>query len=239
MIDSTQFDAGLLDAVRDLRQQGRSPKEISRALRARPSVVAEAVRMLARAADEGSPASEPEVRCWVNADWHNELIVDRHRGWPRGDGVARGCNGLATVLVARERRHGKFSACSFLVDTHCLGVKETIGPRVMDERGLDDFRDLLFADYELPPLVAPVDLAQHLVLGAVEHARGLGFRPARDFARCAGHLGDWHGESAIRFGRLGKPMYVAGPFDDVRHVMRTLERTAGRGNYDFVVGLAS
>ena len=238
MIDSDWFGAELLDAVCDLRQKGASPKEISRALGARPSVVAEAVRMLARAAAEGSSAPEPEVRCWVNTDWHNQLIVDGHPEWPRGDGVARGCEGLATVLVARERRHANFSACCFLVDTHCLGVKETIGPRAIDESGLADFRKLLFADYALPPLVAPVDLAQHLVFGAVEYARGLGFRSARDFARCAGHLGDWRGESAIRFGRLGKPMYVAGPYDDVRHVMRTLDRNAGRGNYDFVVGLA-
>jgi hypothetical protein len=33
-------------------------------------------------------------------------------------------------------------------------------------------------------------------------------------------------------------MYVAGPYDDVRLVMRTLERNVGRGNYDFLVGMA-
>jgi len=239
MIDSAVLDNKLLDAVRDLRREGRSPKEIARALGGRPCVVAEAVRMLAREAAESSPAPKPEVaRCWVNTDWHNEVIVEGHAEWPRGDGVARGCDGLVTVLVARERRQGKFSVCSFLVDTHCLGVKETLGPRVMDESGLADFKELIFSDYALPPLAAPMDLAQHLVFGAVQYALELGFRPAKDFARCAGHLGVWRGESAIRFGRLGKPMYVAGPYDDVRLVMRTLERNVGRGNYDFLVGMA-
>ena len=85
--------------------------------------------------------------------------------------------------------------------------------------------------------VAPLDLAQQLLFGAVDYARGLGSEPAKDFARCAGHLGEWHGEFAIRFGRRGKPMYVAGPYDDVQRVLGTLERSVGRGNYDFVAGL--
>ncbi|MDQ6617868.1 MAG: helix-turn-helix domain-containing protein [Actinomycetota bacterium] len=239
MIDPAVLDTKLLDAVRDLRQKGRSPKQIARALGARPWVVAAAVRMLAQTAADSSPAPKPELSsCWVNTDWHNQLIVDGHPEWPRGDGIARGCEGLATVLVACERRPGKFSVCSFLVDTQCLGVKETIGPRVMDESELARFKKLIFSDYALSPLAAPIDLAQHLVFGAVDYARGLGFRPAKDFARCTGHLGAWRGESAIRFGRLGKPMYVAGPYDDVRHVMRTLERNVGPDNYDFLVRVA-
>ena len=238
MIEAAVLDTNLLESVRGLRREGRSPKEIARALGARPALVAEAVRLLAREAAVSSPAPEPEVACWVNTEWNNQLTVDGHPEWPRGDGVARGCDGLATVVVARERRHDRVSVCSFLVDTHCLGVKETIGPRVMDKSELERFKKLVFSDYTLPPCSAPIDLAQHLVLGAVDYARELGFKPAKDFARCAGHLGVWRGECAIRFGRRGKPMYVAGPYDDVRHVMGTLERTVGSGNYDFVVGLA-
>ena len=239
MNDVAVLGTDLLEAVRDLRREGRSPKEISRALRARPSAVAEAVRLLAREAAPSSPPTGPEVvGCWVNADWHNELIVDGHPEWPRGDGVARGCDGLATVVVARRGRRDKVSVCTFLVDTHCLGVKETIGPRAMAEGELGRFREDVFGAYALPPLAVPIDLARQLVFGAVEYARGLGFEPAKDFAHCAGHLGAWHGECAIRFGRMGKPMYVAGPYDDARRVVQTLERSVGRGNYDFVIGLA-
>ena len=239
MIDGAVLDTNLLEAVRDMRREGRSPKEISRALGARPSAVAEAVRLLAREAAATSPPPEPEVvGCWVNTDWHNELMVDGHPEWPRGDRVARGCDGLATVVVARNGRRGKVSVCTFLVGTHCLGVKETIGPRVMAEEELGRFREHVFGAYALPPLAAPIDLARQLVFGAVEYARGLGFEPAKDFARCAGHLGAWDGECAIRFGRLGKPMYVAGPYDDAQRVVRALERSVGSGNYNFVIGLA-
>ncbi len=239
MIDGAVLSTDLLEAVRDLRREGRSPKEISRALRARPSAVGEAVRLLAREAAQSSPPPEPEVAgCWVNTDWHNALMVDGHPEWPRGDGASRGCDGLATVMVARRVRRDKISVCTFLVDTHCLGVKETIGPRVVAEEKLGRFREQAYGGYALLPMAAPIDLAQQLVFGAVDYARGLGFEPAKDFARCAGHLGAWNGECAIRFGRRGKPMYVAGPYDDPERVVRTLERSVGRGNYDFVIGLA-
>src|ERR1700730_2718027 len=101
MIDASVLDTNLLETVRDLRREGRSPKEISRALGARPSVVAEALRMVAREAAACSPAPEPQVAgCWVNTEWNNKLMVDGHPEWPRGDGAPRGCDGLATVLVA-------------------------------------------------------------------------------------------------------------------------------------------
>jgi hypothetical protein len=144
---------------------------------------------------------------------------------------------LATVVVAREHRGTRVSACCYLVDTHCLGVKETIGPRVMARGELTLFNRAVFGAYDSSPLAVPVELAQHLVLGAVEYARGLGFEPAPDFPDCAGHLGNWSGPSAIAFGRHGRPMYVAGPYEDPHRVIRTLERSVGKGNFEFLIGL--
>ncbi len=86
--------------------------------------------------------------------------------------------------------------------------------------------------------VPPLDLAQHLVLGAVEYARQLGFQPHRDFTAAAGHLGDWIGPSAITFGRDGMPFYMQGPYDSPYHVIQTLNRTVGRDNYHYVVSAA-
>lgn len=36
----------------------------------------------------------------------------------------------------------------------------------------------------------------------------------------------------ISFGKDGKPLYVFGPYDDYRSVIRTLKRTVGRGNFE-------
>jgi hypothetical protein len=34
----------------------------------------------------------------------------------------------------------------------------------------------------------------------------------------------------------GQALYISGPYDDVRHVTKTLDRTIGSGNYHFIVG---
>jgi hypothetical protein len=124
--------------------------------------------------------------------------------------------------------------CGWLVDVYCLGVKDVVGPRVMDERRAADFRGSFFAAYQARPIEAPLGLAQHLVFGAVEYARGLGFEPAPGFAATTDQLGSWAGPSAIRFGD-GKPLFVEGPHDDADAVLQTLERSVGRGNFTFLV----
>jgi hypothetical protein len=59
------------------------------------------------------------------------------------------------------------------------------------------------------PGEAPVDLAQHLVWGAVAYARG--------------------------FSCGGKPEYVQGPYDDADRILRTLDANVGRDNFHFTV----
>jgi len=127
--------------------------------------------------------------------------------------------------------------CGYLVDTYCLGVKDALPPRRMSERRLPEFVDWYFDAFEDGPVAAPIELARHLVWGAVEYARGLGFEPHPDLRRAAGHLGRLTGPCAIGFGRDGKPFYVQGPYDDTDRILRTLDRTVGRDNYHFLVGV--
>lgn len=230
-------DDDLARRIAALRQEGHSPKEIARALRVRPAVVAAQVRTIA--ADRSPVEAEPAVvGCWVSPHWNAGLAVEGHPEWlPADEETTTGGQGLVSVIVARRRRYDKVSACGYLVDVYCLGVKEVLGPRVLAERDLAAFVEQFFQAYDSPPLVAPVDLARHLVLGAVEYARGLGFEPAADFGRAADHLGPALTDpSAIRFGRDGKPFFVQGPNDDAASIMRTLERSVGEGKFEFMVG---
>jgi hypothetical protein len=120
----------------------------------------------------------------------------------------------------------------YLVDVYCLGVKNAVPPRVMPTRDLGRFRASAFGGYKVrEPVAAPLALVQHLVFGAVDYARALGFEPHADLAPAAGHLGDWVGPSAIGFGHDGMPLYVQGPYDDPNKVLRTLDRTVGRDGY--------
>jgi hypothetical protein len=134
-------------------------------------------------------------------------------------------------VVVREGDRSRLSGCSYLVDVYCLGVKNTIGPHAMSSRAVASFVEKVFSSFGAAPVRAPLELAQHLVLGAVEYARRLGFEPHPDFADTVDYLGQWKGPSAITFGRDGTPMFIQGPHDDPRKIIKTLERTAGRGKF--------
>jgi hypothetical protein len=79
-----------------------------------------------------------------------------------------------------------------------------------------------------------LELAQHLVFGAVDYARGMGLEPHPDFAKCAHILGEWSGSSDIAFGRDGVPMYMQGPHDDTFAILATLRKTVGDGNFHYM-----
>lgn len=227
-------DGQQCSAVLELRAQGLAPKQIARSLGLRS---AEVLDVLNRSAAGSSSLGEraPVVRCWVSSSWAKELQVRGHSDWPGLDDDSAAPGGLVCALVARQHRHDKVSVCGYLIDVHCLGVKNALGPRVMDEVDLVAFRRNYFGAYDADPLVAPLELAQQLVFGAVDYARALGFEPHADCADVVGHLGEWTGGCDIEFGRDGMPFYVQGPYDDARRIVQTLDASVGPGNYHFLM----
>ena len=127
--------------------------------------------------------------------------------------------------------------CSYLVDTWCLGVKNAMGPKRTGRCEFEALRRQCYAPWRSHGIPIPLELAQHLVLGAAEFARRLGFEPHRDFHRARSVLGSWDGPSAIMFGMDGKPHYINGPFEDPQRVLATLERAVGRGGFHYTVSL--
>ena len=225
-------DVQLLDEVRRLRAAGATPKEIARALGVRPAVVAPLVRHVA--AEQGrDPAGEAALAgCWVSPSWSRELLVVSREGWDDVDLGPYGPAGIALALVARAGRGHRVTVCGYLVDTFCLGVKNTIGPERMHERDLPAFVRTYFKAFPSPALTAPIELARHLVLGAVAFASELGFAPHPDFEAVREHLGGELDEPcAITFGREGQPLYVQGPYDDPIAILETLRARIGADNF--------
>ncbi|MFL6120175.1 helix-turn-helix domain-containing protein [Actinophytocola sp.] len=223
-----------LEQVHLLRRQGHTPKQIARSLGIKPAEASRLVRAAAARAEVAAPAL---VGCWISPTWSTGLGLGDHPDWPvHGDTTADtvGTDGLVAVLVARRHRHDKVSVCGYLADVYCLGVKNALGPMVMDELDLRSFRGEFFAGYHGEPLDAPIELAREIVFGSLAFARGLGFEPHPDFAAAEEHLGEWTGPSTITFGRDGRPLYVAGPGDNPGSVIRRLESAVGEGNYDYV-----
>ena len=228
-------DPEILERVRQLRTQGRAPKQIARILGLAPSVVAPLIRAVA--ADHRDDVALPAVvGCWVNQGWSVGLGVAPGYDWPderTGDPTTAG---LVCVLLARRHRFDKVKVCGYLVDVYCLGVKNTVGPQILDEFELRHFTPTYFAAYD-GWQAADVELARHLVFGAVDHARTLGFDPHDDFSGTADLLGAWTGPSVITFGENGRPTYVSGPYDDPRRIISTLARTVGTDEFEFRSGL--
>ena len=230
-------DEQLAARVRELHAEGMSTNQIARQLEVPRGRVAPLVRALVRSAK--ATTAEPAVAgCWVSAGWSVGLSVPEGHDWP--DRRSRGPepSGLVGVLVARETRRGgdEVSVAGYLVDTYCLGVKDALPPRRMSGRRLHRRVEDFFDGFEGPPVEVPIELARHLVWGAVDYARGLGFEPHPDLRLASGHLGPLDGPCAIGFGHEGKPYYIQGPYDDAGRILRTLERTVGRDNFHFLVG---
>src|SRR4030095_15922408 len=96
----------LMGRVRALRARGYAPKQIARALGVPPATVAPLVRAIA-AADLADVVDGELVGCWVSPGWSQGLTVHSDPEWPDVDFADPGAQGLVSVLVARQERHGR------------------------------------------------------------------------------------------------------------------------------------
>lgn len=74
-------DAQLLERVRQLRGEGRSPKEISRALELPPAMISPVIRQIAREISTEATALSV-LGCWISPGWHIGLGVEEFGDWP-------------------------------------------------------------------------------------------------------------------------------------------------------------
>jgi hypothetical protein len=234
-------DEQLLEQVRALRARRYTPAEVARSLAISKGEAARLVRVVAGSGTAAADADQArgETWCWINPGWRHGLQIVGHDDWPGDAGAPSqvGDSGVALVLAAERDGHGRLTMCSFLVDTWCLGVKNAMGPKRIHKRELEALRHQCYAPWRSHGIPIPLELAQHVVLGAVEFGRALGFEAHRDFKRARFALGSWEGPSAITFGMDGKPHYVNGPYEDPQRVLATLERTVGRGRFHYTVSL--
>ncbi len=163
----------------------------------------------------------PILGCWTIEDWQEA--------------------GIAPVIIARQQDDEKVLYANYLVDLYCLGVKDVVVdenvPQKRFERSLQKM--CMGAPHEVP-----VDLAHEMIYGALEYARKYGFEPHPDFTRLHADQvldpPDAHPRTYnVEFGQDGKPLYIAGPNESQyqsMQIVQTLERTAGEGNFDYIVG---
>jgi hypothetical protein len=149
-----------------------------------------------------------------------------------------GEHGLIRVVVARQVNEESVLYGVYLVDRLCLGVKNCDWKAGISQNALKRMLPQLSGSAE----PCEVDYAHQLIYGSIEYARRYGFEPHPDFKQAGLVLDppDAHPRRHyIEFGREGKPFFVSGPNDKPRWVINTLMRTAGEGNFDYLIGLNS
>jgi hypothetical protein len=159
----------------------------------------------------------PIYECLINAEWQD--------------------NGLAKIILSRKQPNNNLIIGVFLVDIYCLGLKNTFCNANIS---LEDYKNLKLRMFQQTSIITcQPRLANRIIYGAIEYARKLGFEPQKDFELSRFILDEPYDVDFsfnVEFGKNGKPLYIAGPDDDVDYVIKKLIKNVGEGNFDYILG---
>jgi hypothetical protein len=166
-----------------------------------------------------SPVNWPIFECLVSEQW-------------------RETHNLCQILVTRQHENGKVGAAAFIVDLACLGVKSAMSHRFADIDGYDNvIRSRMTAADTLVP--CSPDLALKIIQAGVAYAYNLGFKPDKDSKAAIEYLHDANpdniDEEIPTGGKDGRPYFISGPYDNVERIIKTLDESVGKGNYEFII----
>src|SRR5204863_3420959 len=163
----------------------------------------------------------PLVECLISAEWQKDEP------------------GLVQILMARQQPDGDICFGVYLIDTYCLGLKNTFANAGLSRsRYINELHNRIFRAGK--PVECSIELAHQMIYQAIEYAEQFGFEPQKDFTLSQYLLaprGELEEPYNLTFGKDGKPLFIAGPYDNVARILRQLDKTAGPGNYDYVAVL--
>lgn len=148
--------------------------------------------------------------------------------------------GVGSVVFARSMPSQVLAVSIFLVDVHCLGVKDVafaVLPPSEYEHKLGWIRQ-----NENLQSIDP-SCARKLIEAAAAYAADLGFPPHKDYRTARLIFGDIDPEACpteYEFGKDGKPFYVSGPHDSEaksRKIVDTLMAKCGPDGFRYLIGL--
>ncbi len=150
-------------------------------------------------------------------------------------------NGIACVVILRQQGGEKYLIGRFMVDIFCLGVKNTLFQMGVPQSDIDSNIVDYYNKMGLPYQEYDPTYAQNVIWGAYEYAEDLGFAPPKysdfDVTQYILDPADEIEFMDVPFGRDGKPLFFAGPNDNVQKIRNTLAKKVGVDGYDFVAAL--
>ena len=152
-----------------------------------------------------------------------------NEGWEEG--------GMAQIFIARKKQHGNIILGVYIVDTFCLGLKNTMFQHNMSEIEYELHKREISRNTNMDWKKLPSNTCFNIIYGAIEYAEDLGFMPNKDFSTTEYILDDVESLEFedIEFGRDGKPYYFAGPYDDTSRVIAKLKKAVGEGNFEVIM----
>ncbi|MBP0000233.1 MAG: DNA-binding response regulator [Cyanobacteria bacterium SID2] len=224
--------------ILELRERKLTPKQIARKLEMKPSEVTailknSAVQIHKERAASGELA--PIANCTVNGACYEHFFGEGPQA--KETEAIEGARGLSLVFVSRSDRFERYTACTYLVDYWCLGVKDAIPPQALNGNQHAEFLQICYSGYPEGFRDITLEQARAIVFGAVDYAKELGLEPHPDFEKAKAHLGQWDGEPKLEFGRGGKPCFVSGSHDDSDKILKTLRCKVGQGKFDYIASI--
>ena len=151
-------------------------------------------------------------------------------------------SGIGTLLASRKTATGQFATAVFLVDVFCLGIKDAF----FDVLGIDEYEGRLKSG-----LIASHGEGVHtnmhpscfkkLILGVVDYAGAVGFRPHKDYQRTILLLEAIDPTACperFEYGHEGKPFYIRGPSESLsqaKRIVEHLDQRCGTGNFNMLI----
>lgn len=154
----------------------------------------------------------PLRKCYINKEWQ--------------------ANGLAHILISRQRPNGELVLADFLVDTYCLGVKDVFYTMKYDKSELGYYLAKGGSFVEIP-----YEEAHNIIYGAVSFAEDAGIKPHKNFEIAQYVLEEDTEDIPLieyEFGREGKYFLVVGEDNKERVYINTLKERLG-DNFEFLM----
>ena len=144
--------------------------------------------------------------------------------------------GIATVVVTRQQPSGNLIVGTYLVDTMCLGVKDTYYQYNATTWEYEELMDKMNVSQTMVP--CDYVLAHNVIYGAIAFAEELGFSPHKDFSSVSAYILEEDDDQVefidLEFGRDGEPvLFVNWGVNPTRYI-KQLDQSVGEGNYQVV-----
>lgn len=144
------------------------------------------------------------------------------------------------ILVARRSGSGQIAAGSFLVDLGCLGVKSAFAS-LLDSRFEYEQKLRRRITSQQSMMSADLNLIAKIIREGIAYARELGFSPDPDYRDAMAVLGDADPDACPDEiplgGEDGKPLFIAGPYDDVPAIMAQLTKLCRPDGFTYLLPL--